>query len=218
MVLSTSAFAITNNPDFIKAQKSETKVALSEKLPEGTIARGFKLGLGASSLHMEVDSNGGSDSGELDTGSQLTLGYNRITTNKLGFNAEIVFLDATIEDESSDFRIIDDNLRISVNATYGFNEKFYGFAGINTSSFSDKTYSLGTAVLRIEHDSGAGFQVGTGYKVNHKLGLELSYIEMNSSAIISGVDFYDSNDNYVSETAELDFKTSGVQLNLTGTF
>ena len=177
MVLSTSAFAATNNPDFINAQKGQIDVTSNNK---DVIAKGFKVSLGASNLELDIDlPTGKSVTEDLDTNSQITFGYSKILVNKVGFNAELSFLSGEMAGQDSDFKIIEDNLRLAANATYGINDKLYAFGGLNSSSYSSQTYSFGTTILNVDHTPGIGYQLGMGYQITKNIGIELAYLTMN---------------------------------------
>lgn len=215
MILSTSAFSAINNPDFINAQKADVEVSTQNK---NTLAQGFKLALGASSLDMEFKADGETLKDDLDGGGAVTLGYNKILNQEIGFNAQLVFIGGEPKDQKdSDFNLAEDMIVISANATYGINDKLYGFAGINSSRYSDKTYFLSYgdydyATLKIENDSGIGYQLGAGYQLSKNFGLELSYTKMSSSATAT------ISSDEETTTLDYDIETSGTQINLIGTF
>jgi long-subunit fatty acid transport protein len=216
MVLSTSAFAATNNPDFINAQKGQVDVVSQSK---DVIAKGFKVSLGASSLELNIDlPTGNSVTEDLDTSSQITFGYSNIRANKIGFNADLSYLSGEMAGQDSDFKIIEDNLRISANATYGINDKIYAFGGLNSSSYTSKTFSFGTSTLEIDHTPGIGYQLGMGYQITKNIGIELAYLTMNSKMTLSGGDIYDEQDNLIGDSVDYDIETKGTQINLIGTF
>jgi opacity protein-like surface antigen len=211
MVLSTSAFTATNNPDFINAQKGEVKTTSENK---DTIAKGFKIGLGASSLKVQIS---GSDidkiNEDLDSGSQLTLGYNNIRVKNIGWNAEFNYLSGAMENQEdyiSEIKFAEDNLRLSINATYGIDDKIYTFAGINSSSYVSRSYTVGSSVISVDHSAGIGYQLGAGYQLSKNIGIELAYLTMNSDFKFTASGTEDSD--------TFDIETKGTQINLTGTF
>ena len=213
MVLSSSAFAATNT------QTGELEVTAESKT---SIAKGWKIALGASDLEIELESKESGNekiNDNMDSGSQLTFGYSDIKVNKIGYNVELSVLTTQPSEDQGDFSLAKGNTRFSANATYGINEKMYGFGGINSSRYIDRSYTVeGAFNIEIENESGIGYQLGAGYQVSEKFSLELAYLYMQSDAKmkISGNGIY-SGAVEESETA-YSMETKGMQFNLIGTF
>ncbi len=207
MVLSTSAFSVVNNPDFINAQKLEVKLSNSS-----SIAKGIRLGLSQSNLELVVESN----ELDLDTDAQFSIGYSEVKQGDVGFMAEFSYLQVDTDAEDGDVN----NTRLSASATYGLNENIYTFGGLNISKYNvDQSDNSDNSV---DYDAGLGYQIGMGAQVNKNLALEVAYISLRSTSSSryeyetydSSTDSYD----YESTSYEVDLLTRGLQINLIGTF
>jgi opacity protein-like surface antigen len=223
LVLSTSAFTAINNPDFINAQKGEIK---THKENKNSIVNGWKVAIGASNLKMNIKSDDNEKlKDDMDSKAQVTIGYSNIKVNKVGYITELSFLNTLPESQKDqELQLAKDNIRLTVNATYGFTDKLYGFGGLNVSRYTDKTYitsdSATVVTSKLENEYGTGFQIGAGYQISKQFSVELSYLEMNSkvraSAQVSGL-YESAFDGYDMDT-EFDLQTKGTQLNLIGSF
>jgi hypothetical protein len=212
LVMSTGAFAKINNPDFINQKNIQ-----NSKSSKKQVAKGIRLSLSQSTLKIEIKDDGEtSNKVDLDTNAQFSIGYTDINLGQVGFMGEFSYLQIdTDEDDVS-------NTRLSGNATYGINENIYTFAGVNISKFNVDTNDTTTSNNTTDYDAGFGYQVGFGAQVNKNLALEVAYISLNSSmSSIEEIETYDSVDDtysYTSLTSEADILTTGIQVNLVGTF
>ena len=71
---------------------------------------------------------------------------------------------------------------LSLNGTHTINPKFYTFAGLNipTTLSEFKVKLGGQTITTVKYKSRLGFQVGTGYKINKKIAIELTYVAINA--------------------------------------
>ena len=162
-LLSTSAFAASNESSF--NLKTEAKKFFS------TINDGLRVGIAQGNLHTDtrVRNASGIDLSAREltrTKIQLHAGYEYIRTKTFGYSVFGAYQDIDFDDE--DVR----NLRLSGNATYGFNPKTYAYGGLNYGKY------YGSAQIENDFEAGMGYQLGTGYKINKKAIVELEYLAL----------------------------------------
>lgn len=94
----------------------------------------------------------------------LSLGYEKISTNNIGFMSRFVFTQIYSELQTA---------RIEAAATYGLSDSIYIFGGLNMNKYvKSKHYD--------KAPWGLGFQLGAGYDVNERLGFSLSYVDVKT--------------------------------------
>jgi outer membrane protein W len=94
----------------------------------------------------------------------------------------------------------------------------YFFSGLNFSSFGSETLdktNMDDSFESYSSDSsfGVGYQLGAGFKFSKHLGIELSYVELNSTTTIK----YSSDISAESSFTE-NINTSGMQFQLSANF
>lgn len=214
-VLSTSAFAKINNPDFINAQKINTQSKNSKQL-----AKGIRLSVSHSDLELEQissDIDSANNKTDLDTNAQFSIGFSDIKIGSVGFMGEFSYLDIDTEgDSNTDVS----NTRLSANATYGMNENIYVFGGLNISKYN--VDSPEDDDFTTDYSAGIGGQIGVGAQVAKNLSLEVAYLSLKSSwsTEYSYTAYDEDTDTDYEETRkfEADLYTKGIQVNLVGTF
>lgn len=216
MVLSTSAFAATNNPDFINQQNLNSKVS-----NKAQIAKGIRLSLTQSNLELELQSDDlefDSRDRDLDTNAQFSIGYTDIKVGEVGFMGEFSYLQIDTDADEGDVS----NTRLSGNATYGLNQNVYAFGGLNISKYNVDNTSVYEEEFTYDYDAGVGYQLGLGAQVNKNLAIEVAYVSLRSSrsAIVEIGPDSEENDTFSSKILDLeaDLLTRGIQINLVGTF
>ncbi|MGZ3749218.1 MAG: hypothetical protein ACXVCD_17910 [Pseudobdellovibrionaceae bacterium] len=174
------------------SQEQDTKdvATHSSHSSSGIVSKGLRVEFIKSFLDGKLKVSDGtfsdsvSDKVEFDFG--LGFGYENIGVNAPGFITRLIFTQYNNKSNS---------IRIDGSGTYGVNENVYFLGGLNLHKFTKGADKL---------DIGFGFQFGAGFQINENFGLGLSYVTLNNSANVNGVD--------------LDFEAKGLELNLHGTF
>lgn len=116
-----------------------------------------------------------------------SIGYTRVNIGDLGLSSKLTFTHYDSDTQG---------MRATLNATYGFNEHIYAFAGGNGHKFTRGPVDL---------DFGAGYQVGAGIQLTANLGLEVGYLQI-------------SNEGYFEEDTYGGYLARGVELAIHLTF
>ncbi|MCB0392169.1 MAG: hypothetical protein KDD58_12835 [Bdellovibrionales bacterium] len=119
-----------------------------------------------------------------------SVGYTRVNIKDLGLSAKINF---------THYRTNLQSIKGILNATYGFNEHIYAFAGGNGNKFTREFHEL---------NFGAGYQAGIGLQLNENFGIELSKFQLNNEGTIRKED----------SIKDVSYQIDGVELSLHATF
>ena len=143
---------------------------------------GFRLGMATGSLDTNARARQtGFDNSINKTSStkiQLTVGWESIRTNVVGYSAFAIYQDLSINKDifEGDLR----NMRLSANATYGLTNQAYTYGGLNFGKY----YGSGQVESNIE--AGIGYQAGIGFKMHKKVNLEVEYLTLLNEGKIEG--------------------------------
>jgi hypothetical protein len=88
-----------------------------------------------------------------------------------------------------------EGVRLDASATYGLNENIYFLGGANLHNFTRGITYMNPAL---------GVQLGCGFQANKNLGFGLNIVTLNSKG--------------TSDSVDVDYKSSGVELSVNGTF
>ena len=129
-LLSTSAFAASNESSFNLKTKANKFF--------NSVNDGLRVGIAQGNLHADIRrrNSSGADFSAKDnsrTKIQLHAGYEYTRTKTLGYSVFAAYQDISqgIASLNEDVR----NLRVSGNATYGFNPQTYAYGGLNYGKF-----------------------------------------------------------------------------------
>ena len=175
LTLISGAQAATNTSKFdvrvpIKNWIKKMNDGFRVSLGQGTLATNTRLrgGSGSSNPGAEDSSNENAR-----TKIQLDLGYEEIKTEKMGYSVFATYQDLAGEDED------ERNMRLSGNATYGIDEQFYTYGGLNWGKY------FGSDTIESNVSSGIGMQAGVGFKIVEKARLELEYLYLQNEGRIN---------------------------------
>lgn len=183
------AMALVASSSF--AQNSSTA-----KMPtnDSISSQGFRIGIVKPILKANIKAsfNGGSVSANenLDEALGFSLGYAKLPVQELGWTTSATYMDIKNNGESDGLARIDGNL------AYAFTSIVNIKGGLNISKL---TSSAGNKL-----NAGMGFQGGVGVQLTRNFGLDLGYTQMNQSGSLEG--------------AKINFKVSGFEVGLNGTF
>lgn len=159
---------------------------------------GFRVSLGQGTLNTNTRARAGSASSnagaeastneDATTKFQLDLGWEEIKVKEVAYSAFATYQNFAMD--GTDMR----NMRLSGNATYGFDPQLYVYGGVNWGKY----YGSGTVESNIS--SGIGFQGGVGFKIVEQARLEMEYVYLQNEGRINDIN--------------LDIETKGILLKL----
>jgi hypothetical protein len=178
----------------IFAQTSYTTA--EDDAPRAVAARGFRVALVKPILDLQVETNTPagsflSASDDFNDALGLSVGYASLPVQRLGGLVNLAYFRMTSRDEDIGLA------RLDASLAYAIVENIYVKGGANVTKFTGNP-NLNDA------DPGIGWQAGAGVQFNPHLGIDVSWVEMNQSL--------DAN------AADVDFKESGPEFNVNGTF
>jgi len=199
MIISTLTMALLTSASF--AQNTST-----QKIPtdDGISSKGFRISYVRPNLSYKIEVSGNGIpsfdfSGKLDETNGLSFGYASLPIQAIGWTSNATLLEIKNEGSSTQIGRLDGNL------AYAFNKYVHTKGGLNLSKFvkSDNSDKL---------SAGVGFQGGLGLQMTKNLGLDVGYTEIRQSGKMTATG------SSVSQDFNVDYKESGVEFGLTGTF
>lgn len=143
---------------------------------------GFRIGTAKGSLDLNARARqNGFDNSVNESSStklQLSVGYEKIRTQVIGYSAFATYQDLSVNKKihTGDLR----NMRLSANATYGLTNQAYTYGGLNFGKY----YGSDEAEGNIE--AGIGYQLGLGFKMHKKVNLEVEYLTLLNEGKVDG--------------------------------
>ncbi len=209
VLVSGSTFAAqTTESDLRQSSNSKLKVH-----------QGVRVSAGVGSNNYEVEARiDGKKSGSINENGNsrnLSIGYENINIQNVGFMGELNIGKAEVNDEDVD------TVGFEVNATYGLNDVAYLYGGLNLSSIEVEDSG------DFDFDTGLGLQGAVGFKLAPAVSVELKYKSTVYTAnyTLSGYseasyneDSYSYDYSYDTYEVDAELVDSVLQLNLIGTF
>ncbi len=189
----------------LKQKVNTSKISQELSKPSDSVTKGFRLGfsrpkyaagtvIGFNMPGFRADIQ----SPDIDYTNVLSFGYQYLPVGRVGFIADLDYIELRANDLSSNV------VRIEGNGAYTFNRYFNLHAGLNVADLVSKGAS--------KWDRGVGTQIGLGFQFSRNFSFELNYSETNLSSIIPL-------DSFVPGLfATSDLKIRGYDLSLIGTF
>lgn len=221
LILLAVLFAISNFVSSVFAQtaanttKSTTKSAVKEMTSRAPFeTEGVRLTLfkpnhavTAKASSRESD-NSFEESGSVDEGRGITLGYVSLPIGQVGWIAQASMLE--FDDENFNEKI--GILRLEGNVAYAVNPVMTMAAGLNVARI--------TAGEQIFQDLNPGVGIQTRFTMNlsPRIGIELAYSTMHMEDTLRLVTDIDQFGNPITELVGVDFQFSGLELGLNAMF
>ena len=180
VLVSGSTYAAqTTESDLSQSTFSNLKVHQGLRVSAGVGSRDYDL-----KTTLTIGSESGSDTvSESGTSQSLSLGYENINIQRIGFMTELFYTQLDYGDGEIS------NLGLEISATYGFTDQLYIYGGLNIANLdgSGKFGEYSKELFEnVEFDTGLGAQLALGYKITNNLSAELKFKGINNSASYTG--------------------------------
>ena len=188
---------------FASTALAQNKLSTKILKYEGISSQGFSVSYVRPSLEYNANLTGNNFSkamsGKLDQTNGLSFGYVSLPIQSLGWTANTTLLEIKNNEISVQVGRADGNL------AYAFNKYINVKGGFNLSQFIKSETAE-------KYNAGFGFQAGLGFQMTKNVGLDVGFTEIHQSGKIS------VNNGISSKDYDIDYKLSGLELGLTGTF
>ena len=167
---------------------------------QGVSSKGIRVSLLKPSLNVELKVSSGGKSGKSDNVSfgdstGLSVGYANLPVGQLGWTTNLSLIDTKVDKTNLNFTRLDGNL------AYAFTPVVNAKGGLNYSKITKgDDQNVFTPAI--------GLQASVGFQVTKNFGIDVGYTQMNQRVEAN----VDGND------MDFDFKFSGVEIGINGTF